>query len=515
MVLKSTMTVGFGTSVSRVLGLVRDVVIAHTFGAGAEADAFFVAFRVPNFLRRLFAEGAFAQAFVPVLSEYRTGRGDAATRELIAATSGALGCVLVVVTALCVLGAGGLVWVFAPGFANDPSRGPLTESMLRITFPYLLFISLTSLAAGVLNTFGRFAIPAITPVLLNVALISSALWLAPALDEPVQALAWGVFAGGVAQLALQAPFLKRIGMLVWPTLRRQHQGVRRVARLMLPALFGVSVSQINLLVDTVIASFLVSGSVSWLYYSDRLVEFPLGVFGVALATVILPDLSKKHVEGNPVGFSAALDWALRLVVLIGLPATLGIALLARPMLTTVFQYGAFDTHGIAMATESLVAYSCGLLGFIAVKVLAPGFFARQNTTTPVRIGAIAMVANIALNLALVGPLAHAGLALATSLSAFLNAGLLLGALLREGTYRPGPGWKTFSMQVLLGLGIMAVVLSLTRGEPATWEAATALGRALRLTAIVLGAAAAYGAVLWISGLRPNAFVRPQDPKHGL
>ena len=506
--LRSTLVVGAGTTLSRVLGLVRDVVIAHGFGAGAGADAFFVAFRIPNFLRRLFAEGAFSQAFVPVLTEFKTERGEAETRELVAATAGALGCVLVCVTVLGVVAANALVWAFAPGFAGDDARGPLTGEMLRITFPYLLFISLTALAAGVLNSYGRFAIPAVTPVLLNVALIVAALLIAPRLDQPALGLAWGVLAGGVAQLLLQLPFLAALGMLAWPKLLRAHEGVRRIVRLMIPALFGVSVSQINLLVDTIIASFLVTGSVSWLYYSDRLVEFPLGVFGIALATVILPGLSGQYVEGRRAEFSATLDWALRLVVLIGLPAFLGLALLAKPMLTTVFQYGAFDAYGVEMAARSLVAYSFGLLGFIGVKVLAPGYFARQDTKAPVRIAAVAMVANIGLNLALVGPLAHAGLALATSLAAFLNAGLLLRGLLRDGVYAPTAGWSTFALRIAIALSVMAAVLLYTRGDISEWSEADAFGRAARLLATVVLGGGVYAAALVILGIRPRSLARP-------
>ncbi len=506
--LKSTLVVGAGTSLSRVLGLVRDVVIAHGFGAGAGADAFFVAFRIPNFLRRLFAEGAFSQAFVPVLTQFKTERDEAETRELVAATAGALGCVLVCVTVFGVLAANLLVWVFAPGFATDEARGALTGTMLRITFPYLLFISLTALAAGVLNTYGRFAIPAVTPVLLNVSLIVAALVLAPRLEEPILGLAWGVLAGGIAQLLLQLPFLYALRMLTWPLLKRAHEGVARITRLMIPALFGVSVSQINLLVDTIIASFLVTGSVSWLYYSDRLVEFPLGVFGIALATVILPGLSGQHVVGKKAEFSATMDWALRLVVLIGLPAFVGLALLAGPMLTTVFRYGAFDAYGVEMASRSLVAYSFGLLGFIAVKVLAPGYFARQDTKGPVRIAAIAMAANIGLNLALVGPLAHAGLALATSLAAFLNAGLLLRGLIREGVYAPTSGWGRFSLRVALAVVVMGLVLLFLRGEIAEWGVMDAFGRATRLLGTVLLGGAAYAAVLLLVGITPRSLVRP-------
>ena len=398
------------TTISRVLGLVRDVVIANYFGAKEGTDAFFVAFRIPNFFRRLFAEGAFSQAFVPVLSEYKTQRTDDDVKGLIDNVAGYLGGAVLLISIIGVVCAPVIVMIFAPGFLAIPGRYDLTVTMLRITFPYLLFISLTAFAAGIFNTYGRFGVPAFTPVLLNLSLIMAAIGLAPMLEQPVIALAWGVLIGGMVQLGFQVPFLWRLKRLPRPRLRRQHEGVRRIFRLMLPAVFGVSVTQINLLVDTLIASFLVTGSVSWLYYSDRLVEFPLGVFGVALATVILPSLSQRHAEGSAEVFSHTLDWALRWVMVIGAPAMLGLILLAGPMLTTLFQYGAFQDHDVTMASRSLMAYTVGLLGYILIKILAPGFYARQDTRTPVRIGIIAMVANIVLNIILVFPLAHAGLA---------------------------------------------------------------------------------------------------------
>ncbi|RKZ36327.1 MAG: murein biosynthesis integral membrane protein MurJ [Gammaproteobacteria bacterium] len=505
---RSTATVGGNTFLSRILGFIRDIVIARLFGASIYADAFFVAFRIPNFLRRLFAEGAFSQAFVPVLSEYKTQHSADEVRDLTACTAGALGAVLLLVTAIGIVAAPVLVTVFAPGFLGDDTKFDLTVQMLRITFPYLLFISLTALAGGVLNTYGRFGVPAFTPVLLNLALISAAIWLAPRLEQPVIALAWGVFAGGVVQLAFQLPFLKRIGLLVWPRLRRGHEGVRKVVRLMIPALFGASVSQINLLVDTLIASFLVTGSVSWLYYSDRLVEFPLGVFGVALGTVILPSLSQKHAQGAAEEFSNTLDWALRWVLIIALPATVGLAILAGPMLTTLFQYGEFSPADVRMARLSLVAYSLGLMGFASIKVLAPGFFSRQDTRTPVRIGVIAMVANIVLNLILVVPLAHAGLALATSLSAFLNAGLLYRALRKHGVHRPSPGWAGFIVRVLIANGVMGIAIAIGVGDLALWLQADVAYRVIRLAALVFGGVAVYFLALAICGVRVSTLIKP-------
>lgn len=514
--LRSTATVGGFTLVSRVLGFVRDIVLAVLFGAGAATDAFFVAFKIPNFLRRLFAEGAFAQAFVPVLTEFKNCRSPEEVRELVARVSGVLGTVLILITAVAVLAAPVLVMLFAPGFIGDPEhpeRFALTTEMLRITFPYLLFISLTALAGGVLNSYGRFGVPAFTPVLLNLSLIGAAVWLAPLFPEEtrVVALAWGVFIAGAAQLAFQLPFLARLGLLPLPRRSAGHEGVRRIMRLMVPAIFGSSVAQINLLLDTVLASFLVAGSVSWLYYSDRLVEFPLGVFGIALATVILPSLSEKHARAAPREFSQTLDWALRWVLLIGTPATLGLMLLAGPMIATLFHHGAFAAHDVRMAALSLTAYAFGLLGFILVKVLAPGYYARQDTRTPVRIGIMAMGANMLLNLVFVVPLAwmgvngaHAGLALATSVAAFLNAWLLLRGLRQRSVYTPEPGWGRVAAQVVLAGGVMAFAVWLLTGDLERWLAWGTWHRAAMLAGVVLGGAAIYAAVLWLSGVRLQA-----------
>ncbi len=501
--LRSTAVVSGMTSISRVLGFVRDVVIAAMIGAGGGADAFFVAFKIPNFLRRLFAEGAFSQAFVPVLSEYRSQRDRQAVRELVSRTAGTLGLVLFAVSLLAVIVAPLLVLIFAPGFTRTMERFDLTVALLRITFPYLLFISLTALAGGVLNAYGRFAVPALTPVFLNLSLIGAAIWLAPMMSQPALALAWGVFLGGLVQLGFQLPFLRRLGLLPRPRFDLADAGVRRILKLMGPAIFGVSVSQVNLLLDTLIASFLVTGSVSWLYYSDRLVEFPLGVFSIALATVILPGLSREHARGAGHDFSHMLDWALRWVVVIATPAALALVLLAGPILTTLFQYGAFQAHDVEMARRSLMAYALGLLGFSFIKVLAPGFYARQDTRTPVRIGVVAMLTNMVLNLLLVFPLAHAGLALATSLSAFVNAGLLLRILLRSGVYRPLPGWGILLLRV--GLAVLAMCLLLYWGSPglAAWQARDALGRAAWLGLWIGAGSATYLLCLPLLGLRPR------------
>ncbi len=489
------------TMISRVLGFARDIVIARLFGAASGADAFFVAFRIPNFLRRLFAEGAFSQAFVPILSEYKTRRNHEEVQLLTDHVAGMLGAVLFGVTLVGVLASPLLVMMFAPGFLDEPLRYDLTVSMLRITFPYLLFVSLTALAGGILNSYGKFGVPAFTPVFLNLAMIGTALWLAPHLEHPITALAWGVFIGGLVQLLFQLPFLYRLRLLPRPKFKRGDEGVRRVIKLMLPALFGVSVTQINLLFDTLIASFLVTGSVSWLYYSDRLVEFPLGVFGIALATVLLPSLSQTHAKESPEHFSRTLDWALRWVVLIGLPSTVGLVLLAGPLLTTLFHYGEFTAHDVAMSTRSLMAFGVGLLGYISIKVLAPAFYARQNTSTPVRIGIIAMLSNMVMNVLLVFPLAHAGLALATALSAFLNAGLLYRALRKTDAFQPLPGWQAFALRVLAANVLMGAVLWFGKSDLSLWLQWSAATRALHLAGLSLAAASVYLVSLWICGIR--------------
>ncbi|TFH87151.1 murein biosynthesis integral membrane protein MurJ [Billgrantia azerbaijanica] len=503
--MRSSLVVGAMTMLSRVMGLVRDVVIAALLGAGSGADAFFVAFKVPNFLRRLFAEGAFNQAFVPVLSEYATRRTRQEVRELLDAVAGSLAAVLALLTALAVFAAPWLVWLFAPGFGRDPAKLALTAEMLRLTFPYLLLISLTAFAGSVLNTWNRFAVPAFTPVLLNLSLIGAALVLTPLFAEPAMGLAWGVLIAGAAQLAFQVPFLARLRLLPRPWPHFAHPGVRRILKLMAPALFGVSVSQINLLLDTVLASLLAAGSVSWLYYSDRLVELPLGVFGIAIGTVILPALSKRHAEQSREHFAAMLDWAVRAVLLLGLPAALALALLAEPLLITLFHYGAMTEHDIAMAAMSLRAYALGLVAFMLIKVLAPGFFARQDTRTPVKVGIVAMVANMVFNLILIWPLAHAGLALATALSAFLNAGLLGWLLYRQGVLTWQPGWGRYAVQLLGGCTVMGLGLVWLSPGWQAWLGWDVWARVQWLALLVVAGAGVYFAWLAALGVRLRHF----------
>ncbi len=492
------------TLLSRVLGLLRDVVIASYFGSKAEADAFFVAFKIPNFLRRLFAEGAFAQAFVPVLSEYRMQRPEA-VKALVDRVAGTLGGVLMLVTCIGVVGAPVLIWLFAPGFHQYADKLSLAGEMLRITFPYLLLISLTAFSGSVLNSFGRFAVPAATPMLLNLSLIGATLGLTGYMDVPVMALAWGVMIAGVLQLLFQMPFLWRMGLLPRPRWGWGDPGVQRIMTLMLPALFGVSVSQINLLLDTVLASFLENGSVSWLYYSDRLSELPLGIFGIAIGTVILPSLSRTHAADRPEQFARTLDWALRLVLLIGVPAAVALFILAEPLIATLFHYGAMTERDVLMAAMSLRAYALGLLFFMLIKVLAPGYFARQDTRTPVKIGIWAMAANMVFNLMLIWPLAHAGLALATALSAALNAGLLAWGLKKQGVLRPSPGWWRFLLQLLLASAVLAALLLYAVAAPEQWLAWGLWQRVQTLVWLVPLGVVGYVLVLLLAGVRPRQF----------
>lgn len=503
--LKSTGVVGSCTLLSRVLGLIRDVVIANFIGASASADAFFVAFKIPNFLRRLFAEGAFAQAFVPVLSEYRTQRSHSAVKALVDHVAGTLGLTVGLLTAFAIVAAPVITLIFAPGFLQYGEKLALTTDLLRLTFPYLLLISMTAFAGSVLNSYGRFGVPAFTPVLLNISLIGATLFLAPYLDRPVMALAWGVLIAGVAQLLFQLPFLGRIGLLPAPKVDRNHEGVRQIIKLMIPALFGVSVSQINLLLDTVLASFLQTGSVSWLYYSDRLVELPLGVFGIAIATVILPSLSRLHANQAPEKFAATIDWALRCVCIIGVPAAIALFVLAEPLIITLFQYGAMTENDVFMAAMSLRAYAFGLLAFMFIKVLAPGYFSRQDTKTPVRIAVWAMVANMVLNLILVWPLKHAGLALATSLSSFLNAGLLFAGLYRLGFYRPQSGWGLMLLRMIVANGVLVVVMLWLGADIEAWLSWDWWQRAWHLGVLCIAGVIAYFLTLLLGGVRLRHF----------
>jgi putative peptidoglycan lipid II flippase len=518
--LRSSAVVGSMTMVSRVLGLLRDIVLAAFVGASANADAFFVAFKIPNFLRRLFAEGAFSQAFVPVLADYKEEGTVAAVKALVDRVAGVLGGTLLLLTAITVVASPVVAAIFAPGFINQPEKYQLTAELIKITFPYLMLISMTGLCGAILNSYGRFAVPAFTPVFLNLSLIGAALFAAPLFAEPVYALAWGVFLAGVIQLLFQLPSLYRLDLVPRPIWDTRHQGVRRILKLMVPALFGVSVSQLNLLLDTVLASFLPTGSVSWLYYSDRLTELPLGVFGIAIATVILPSLSAHTAAARGRQFSLTLDWAVRMVLLIAVPAAVALVLLAEPILITLFQYGALTPDDVNMASLSLQAYSLGLLAFMLIKVLAPGFYARKDMATPVKIGIVAMVSNMVLNIAFVLPLmsqgiGHVGLALATSVAAYINAGLLLRGLLRQGVFSWQPGWMVYSARLLLATGAMATTVLWLAPSAGTWLDWAWQQRAWWIVVVCAAGIAAYVAALVVLGVRPSHLRSParegQDP----
>jgi putative peptidoglycan lipid II flippase len=495
------------TLVSRILGFARDFFIARAFGAGLATDAFFVAFRIPNLLRRLFAEGAFSQAFVPVLAEHKNRETPEATRTLIDGAATALLLALVLAAVVGIVAAPLIVWVSAPGFAKDPAKFGLTVTMLRITFPYIAFISLVAFSAGVLNTWNRFSIPAITPALLNVAFIAGAAFFAGHFDPPVLVLAWAVFAGGVLQLALQVPVLYRMGLLPRWRLDLSHPGVRRILKLMAPAAFGVSISQLSLLINTIFASFLVSGSVSWLYYADRLMEFPAGMLGVALGTILLPSLSKYHAAADQGEYAKLLDWGLRLTVLLAVPAAVALAVLAIPLITALFHYGRFTPDDAWMTQRAVVAYSIGLIGMILVKILAPGFYARQNIKTPVKIGIVTLALTQLMNLAFIVPLKHAGLALAIGLGACINAALLYRSLRATGGYTPQPGWPAFLLKVGAAVAIMALVLIATLGDASWWLAAGWQRKLPALLGLVLLGTLAYGACLALFGFRPRDFSR--------
>lgn len=477
--LKSTAVVSLFTLLSRISGLVRDVVFVRFFGDSASADAFLVAFRIPNFLRRLFAEGAFSQAFVPVLGEYKTTKEQQEVRQLVARVSGTLGLVLFIITAIGVIAAPVLVMLFAPGYTAEDKvdQFTLTTEMLRWTFPYILFISLTALAGGVLNTYGKFAVPAFTPVLLNLVMIAAILWLSPYFEHPVLGLAVGVFLAGLVQLLYQLPAIAKLKLLTFPRVDTKHPGVRKIARLMLPSIIASSAQQINLLIDSIIVTFLVTGSVTWLYVADRLVEFPLGVFGIAIATVILPSLSAKFASDDPEKFRRTLDWGVRWALVIGTPAMLGLIVLAAPLVMTIFQRGQFDQHAAQMTQWALMMYSIGLLGFIYVKVLAPGYLARQDTKTPMWCSIKSIVIKIIISLIIVPVMlymgletAHLGLAFTTALAAILNASMLYFGLIREGYYKPLPGWMAFIAKVGLASCAMVAVLLYFDLSIATWGA---------------------------------------------
>lgn len=512
---KALATISGLTFASRILGLVREVLIANIFGAGLLTDAFNVAFRLPNLLRRLFAEGAFSQAFVPILSEYKTQRTDAQTHALINHVASLLGLIVLIISILGVLGAPWLIRLTAGGFAHNPEKFALTVQLTRITFPYIFFMAMVALSAGVLNTWGRFAIPAFTPVLLNLSFIGMALFAAPHFAQPITALAWGAFIGGALQLALQIPALAKIGILPRFSLSTADPGVMRILKLMAPATIGVSVAQISLLINTAFASWLPTGSISWLNYADRLMEFPMGILGAALGTILLPSLSKMKAADNAAGFSATLDWGLRVALLLTAPCAVGMMVLGVPLAATLFQHGAFSSVDTLATRSALLAYSIGLCGLILVKILAPAFYSRQDIRTPLKYALISLLATQLLNILFlvlvdlrsVGLFPHAGLALSISLAAILNASLLYRGLRRSEAFVPHAGWMNFSLKLLLALIVMGGVLYLSMGSETAWLTHGTLWRLLHLAGVMGAGGAAYFAVLYALGFRPQDFKR--------
>ena len=509
--LKAAASVSAMTFLSRITGLVREIIGFNLFGAGASMDAFQVAWRIPNLLRRLFAEGAFSQAFVPVFAEYKTTRGTAEAQQLADHVASLLALILFVVTVVGVIAAPMLVYLTASGFSADAAKFDLTVQLVRITFPYIFFISLVALSAGILNSFSAFKTPAFTPVLLNLCVIAAAVWLAPRVNPPILALAIGTLLGGVVQLAFQVPALRRIGMLprisfsAWRF--RRNDGVVRILGLMAPAILGVSVAQISLLLNTQIASFLQTGSVSWLTAADRLMEFPSALLGVALGTVLLPSLIKSHAQQNPQEFSRLMDWGLRVTLLLALPAAAGLALLATPLIATILQHGRFTATDVLMSRAALVAYAVGLTGIILVKILAPGFYARQNVKTPVKIGIVTLLVTQFFNLAFVPFLAHAGLALSIGLGACVNAGLLYWFMRRQGIFTPQPEWLVFLLKLAVALYLMSGVLWWASGAETDWLALDTTTKCIRLCWIIALGAAVYFSSLWAMGIRARNFLQ--------
>ncbi len=505
--LRSLATISGLTLVSRILAFARDVLIARVFGAGMATDAFFVAFKLPNLLRRLFAEGAFSQAFVPIFGEYRNRRGHEETRLLVDHVATMLAIILFIVTLIGIVAAPVLVYISAPGFVHDAEKFQLTVQLLRFTSPYIFFISLVAVAAAILNTYNKFWVPAFAPILLNLCFIGGALWLAPYCNPPVMALAWSVFIAGIVQLAFQVPFLKKINMLPSFRFNWRDAGMRRVLRQMGPAIFGVSIAQISLIINTIFASFLVAGSVSWLYYADRLMEFPAGVLGAALGTILLPSLSKCHASQDTAEYSRLLDWGLRLTFMLAVPSALGLGMISVPLLSTFFQRGAFLASDVLMTSHALVGYSVGLIGMILVKILAPGFYARQDIKTPVKIGIITLIATQIMNAIFIGWIAHAGLALSIGLGACLNSAILFYFLRKKGIYQPEPGWMIYFFKVALAVTALAVALWFGMGSEQSWLISSGGTRVLRLTMLVAGGVAVYFAVLAALGFRPRDFSR--------
>lgn len=503
--LRSLANVSGMTMISRLFGFARDMLMASYFGAGMATDAFNVAYKLPNLLRRVFAEGAFSQAFVPVLSEYKNTRTHAETREFVAAIMGLLGLILAIITILGIVFSSGVIFLTAGGFMSDPVKFNLTTTLLRITFPYILFISLASMMGGILNTWGKFSIPSFTPTILNIVFIVFILFFRNNFEPTILAMAWATFVGGLLQLCFQMPFLYKINMLVMPKFDFKNEAVWRVVKLMGPAIFALSISQISMVINTIYASFLPSGSISWMYYADRLMEFPTGLLGVALGTILLPSLSKHACSGNKQDFSKILDWGIRLCLLLALPATVGLGLLSKELTMTLFMHGEFDMHDAVMTSYALIAYSIGLIGIILVKVLAPGFYANQDIKTPVKIALFVLACTQLMNLAFIGPFKHAGLSLSIGLSACINAIALAILLVKKGYYQPGSGFMQFFMKLFVAVLIMAIGIELALHFLSLDFMHAMLHRIISLIVVIVVAAVCYFGALFALGFRLRDF----------
>ena len=505
---RSTFIVSAMTMLSRVLGLVRDMVLLNVFGAGKDFDTFVVAFRIPNFFRRLFAEGAFSQAFIPVLTEYKTTKLHAEVQILISRVFGCLLLVMSLLTLVCMILAPFILYAYAPGFHNDPAKFDLAVDMFRLTIPYLMFMSLTAFASSILNSYGSFASPAFSPVLLNVAMIVGAWCFAGQMQQPITVLGWAVVIAGVLQLAIQIPELWNKKLLIPPKIDFKHEGVERILKLMLPALFGVSVTQINLLLNTIWASFMQDGSVSWLYSAERMTELPLGLIGVAIGTVILPSLSMSKAEQDQVKFRKMLDWASRVIFLVGVPASIALFMLSTPIIQALFQHGAFDARDTQMTAMALQCMSGGVLAFMLIKVFAPGFYAIQDTKTPVRVGLMAVAANAILNIIFIGifklidwQAEHMALAIASSGSALVNAGMLYYYLHKKNIFRFGAHWKKlfiqFAVANIVMIGVLWFALTQYQSDVSQWV------RILEVVGLCVVGVLAYVIGLIATGFRPR------------
>lgn len=499
------------TMISRILGFVRDAIVARIFGAGMAMDAFVVAFRLPNLLRRIFAEGAFSQAFVPILADYKQNQSHENTQIFTQHVAGMLIFALLIVTALGIIAAPFIIWVTAAGFTQgDGTRFELAVHLLRVVFPYILLISLSSFVGSILNTYGKFSIPAFTPTFLNISFIVFAVFFVPYFNPPIMALGWAVFVGGILQLAFQLPWLFKLGFLKMPKLSFKDSAVNKVMKQMIPSMIGSSVAQISLVINTMFASFLAAGSVSWMYYADRLMELPSGVIGAALGTILLPSLSKHAAANNMIEYSALLDWGIKLCLLLILPAAVGLAVLAYPLVATLFMYHRFTIHDAHMTQYALMAYSIGLLPMIMVRILAPAFYAKKDVKTPMRIAIISLAGTQLFNLLLVWQLKHVGLALAIGLGAMINMSSLLYLLHKKNIYQSKVNWHIFLIKLMIALAVMTGGLVMAQQfTPWQWETISGVWRCVQLAGLIGLAMILYFAALAVLGFRPRDFKRSE------